>query len=178
VYELPLGYNLKKMIYEVAGGIQSGRKLKAVVPGGSSVPILLPEEIDIPADYESLMKAGSMLGSGAVIVLDETMCMVRFALRVIEFYQHESCGWCIPCREGTDWIKKTLTRFHAGHGVAKDIDNLKYLAENMLGRTFCPLGDAAAMPIISYVQKFRKEFEDHLDGKPCPYERVQEPALV
>jgi len=178
VYELPLGYNLKKMIYEVAGGIQSGRKLKAVVPGGSSVPILLPEEIDIPADYESLMKAGSMLGSGAVIVLDETMCMVRFALRVIEFYQHESCGWCIPCREGTDWIKKTLTRFHAGHGVAKDIDNLTYLAENMLGRTFCPLGDAAAMPIISYVQKFRKEFEDHLDGKPCPYERVQEPALV
>jgi len=178
VYELPLGYNLKKMIYEVAGGIQSGRKLKAVVPGGSSVPILLPEEIDIPADYESLTKAGSMLGSGAVIVLDETMCMVRFALRVIEFYQHESCGWCIPCREGTDWIKKTLTRFHAGHGVAKDIDNLTYLAENMLGRTFCPLGDAAAMPIISYVQKFRKEFEDHLDGKPCPYERVQEPALV
>ena len=178
VYELPLGYNLKKMIYEVAGGIQGGRKLKGVVPGGSSVPILLPDEIDIPADYDGLMKAGSMLGSGAVIVLDETMCMVRFALRVIKFYQHESCGWCIPCREGTDWIKKTLTRFHAGGGVAKDIDNLKYLAENMLGRTFCPLGDAAAMPIISYVQKYRKEFEDHLDGKPCPYEKVQEAALV
>ena len=178
VYELPLGYNLKKMIYEVAGGVQGGRKLKGVVPGGSSVPILLPEEIDIPADYDGLMKAGSMLGSGAVIVLDETMCMVRFALRVIKFYQHESCGWCIPCREGTDWIKKTLTRFHAGGGVAKDIDNLKYLAENMLGRTFCPLGDAAAMPIISYVQKYRKEFEDHLDGKPCPYEKVQEAALV
>ena len=178
VYELPLGYNLKKMIYEVAGGVQGGRKLKGVVPGGSSVPILLPEEIDIPADYDGLMKAGSMLGSGAVIVLDETMCMVRFALRVIKFYQHESCGWCIPCREGTDWIKKTLTRFHSGGGVAKDIDNLKYLAENMLGRTFCPLGDAAAMPIISYVQKYRKEFEDHLDGKPCPYEKVQEAALV
>jgi len=178
VYEMPLGYNLKKMIYEVAGGIQGGRKLKGVVPGGSSVPILLPEEIDIPADYDGLAKAGSMLGSGAVIVLDERMCMVRFALRVIKFYQHESCGWCIPCREGTDWIKKTLTRFHAGGGVAKDIDNLKYLAENMLGRTFCPLGDAAAMPIISYVQKYRKEFEDHLDGKPCPYEKTQEPALV
>ena len=178
VYEMPLGYNLKKMIYEVAGGIQGDRKLKGVVPGGSSVPILLPEEIDIPADYDGLAKAGSMLGSGAVIVLDERMCMVRFALRVIKFYQHESCGWCIPCREGTDWIKKTLTRFHAGGGVAKDIDNLKYLAENMLGRTFCPLGDAAAMPIISYVQKYRKEFEDHLDGKPCPYEKTQEPALV
>ncbi len=171
VYELPLGYNLKKMIYEVAGGIEGGRKLKGVVPGGSSVPILLPEEIDIPADYDGLAKAGSMLGSGAVIVLDERMCMVRFALRVIKFYQHESCGWCIPCREGTDWIKKTLTRFHAGGGVAKDIDNLKYLAENMLGRTFCPLGDAAAMPIISYVQKYRPEFEAHLDGKPCPLEQ-------
>ncbi len=178
VYELPLGYNLKKMIYEVAGGIEGGRKLKGVVPGGSSVPILLPEEIDIPADYDGLAKAGSMLGSGAVIVLDERMCMVRFALRVIKFYQHESCGWCIPCREGTDWIKKTLTRFHAGGGVAKDIDNLKYLAENMLGRTFCPLGDAAAMPIISYVQKYRPEFEAHLDGKPCPLESAHEAALV
>ncbi len=178
VYELPLGYNLKKMIYEVAGGIEGGRKLKGVVPGGSSVPILLPEEIDIPADYDGLAKAGSMLGSGAVIVLDERMCMVRFALRVIKFYQHESCGWCIPCREGTDWIKKTLTRFHSGGGVAKDIDNLKYLAENMLGRTFCPLGDAAAMPIISYVQKYRPEFEAHLDGKPCPLESAHEPALV
>ncbi|HZD32669.1 MAG TPA: NADH-quinone oxidoreductase subunit NuoF [Candidatus Angelobacter sp.] len=178
VYELPLGYNLKKLIYEVAGGIQGGRKLKAVVPGGSSVPILLPEEIDAPFDYDGIARAGSMMGSSAVIVLDETMCMVRFALRVIQFYQHESCGWCIPCREGTDWIKKTLTRFHAGHGVAKDIDNIKYLADNMLGRTFCPLGDAAAMPIISYVQKFRKEFEDHLDGKPCPYEKVQDTVLV
>jgi NADH-quinone oxidoreductase subunit F len=178
VYELALGYNLKKMIYEVAGGIPNGRKLKGVVPGGSSVPILLPEEIDIPADYDGLAKAGSMLGSGAVIVLDDSMCIVRFALRVAKFYQHESCGWCIPCREGTDWMKKTLTRFHAGGGVAKDIDNLKYLAENMLGRTFCPLGDAAAMPIISYVQKYRKEFEEHLDGKPCPFEKAAEPALV
>jgi NADH-quinone oxidoreductase subunit F len=178
VYEMALGYNLKKMIYEVAGGIPNGRKLKGVVPGGSSVPILLPEEIDIPADYDGLMKAGSMLGSGAVIVLDDSMCIVRFALRVAKFYQHESCGWCIPCREGTDWLKKTLTRFHAGGGVAKDIDNLKYLAENMLGRTFCPLGDAAAMPIISYVQKYRKEFEEHLDGKPCPFEKAAEPVLV
>ncbi|HEY4901167.1 MAG TPA: NADH-quinone oxidoreductase subunit NuoF [Terriglobales bacterium] len=178
VYEMALGYNLKKMIYDVAGGIPNGRKLKGVVPGGSSVPILLPDEIDIPADYDGLAKAGSMLGSGAVIVLDDSMCIVRFALRVAKFYQHESCGWCIPCREGTDWLKKTLTRFHAGGGVAKDIDNLKYLAENMLGRTFCPLGDAAAMPIISYVQKYRKEFEEHLDGKPCPFEKVAEPALV
>ena len=96
--------------------------------------------------------------------------MVNFALRVMKFYQHESCGWCIPCREGTDWLKKTLIRFHAGGGLKKDIDNIQYLAENMLGRTFCPLGDAAAMPIISIVKKFRSEFEDHLEGRPCPYE--------
>ena len=96
---------------------------------------------------------------------------MKFALRTMKFYQHESCGWCIPCREGTDWLKKTLIRFHAGGGMKKDIDNMQYLAENMLGRTFCPLGDAAAMPTIAFVKKFRKEFEDHLDGKPCPYEK-------
>jgi NADH-quinone oxidoreductase subunit F len=120
-----------------------------------------------------------MLGSGGVVVLDDTTCMVKFALRTIKFYQHESCGWCIPCREGTDWLKKTLTRFHHGAGQKKDIDNIQYLAENMLGRTFCPLGDAAAMPTIAFVKKFRQEFEDHLDGKPCPYEKnVAEPVLA
>ncbi len=178
VYELPMGYNLKKMIYEVAGGIRGGRKLKAVVPGGSSTPVLLPEEIDIGMDFDQVGKAGSMLGSGGVVVLDETVCMVEFALRTIKFYQHESCGWCIPCREGTDWLKKTLTRFHAGAGEARDIDNIRYLAENMLGRTFCPLGDAAAMPTIAFVKKFRQEFEDHLDGKPCPYAKARVEELV
>ena len=133
VYELPMGYNLKKMIYDVSGGMVKGKTLKGIV---------------------------------------------KFALRVTQFYQHESCGWCIPCREGTDWMKKTLVRFHSGGGVAKDIDNLKYLAENMLGRTFCPLGDAAAMPIISYIQKYRQEFEDHLNGKPCPFEKAAEPVAV
>ena len=121
-------------------------------------------------DCDSLIKVGSFLGSGGVVVLDEETCMVKFAQRVMRFYAHESCGWCIPCREGTDWLKKTLTRFHAGGGLKKDIDNIQYLAENMLGRTFCPLGDAAAMPIISIVKKFREEFEDHLEGRPCPYE--------
>ena len=178
VYELPMGYNLKKMIYDVSGGMTKGRQLKGVVPGGSSVQILTPDEIDVAMDFDAVLKAGSMLGSGGVIVLDDQMCIVKFALRVTKFYQHESCGWCIPCREGTDWMKKTLIRFHSGGGVEKDIDNLKYLAENMLGRTFCPLGDAAAMPIISYIQKFRKEFEDHLDGKPCPYEKVAEPVEI
>ncbi len=172
VYELPMGYNLKKMIYDVGGGIPNGRKLKAVVPGGSSCPLLTADEIDLPMDFDSLMKAGSMLGSGGLVVADDTTCMVKFALRIMKFYRHESCGWCIPCREGTDWLEKTLSRFHAGGGIKKDIDNIQYLSENMLGRTFCPLGDAAALPTISIVKKFRKEFEDHLEGKPCPFERA------
>jgi len=179
VYELPMGYNLKKMIYEVGGGIRGGRKLKAVVPGGSSTPVLLPEEIEtLGMDFDQVGKAGSMLGSGGVVVIDDQTCMVEFALRTISFYQHESCGWCIPCREGTDWLKKSLTRFHAGFGEAKDIDNIQYLAENMLGRTFCPLGDAAAMPTIAFVKKFRKEFEDHLNGKACPFARQGVPQLT
>src|SRR2546426_5393623 len=171
VYELPMGYNLRKMIYEVGGGIPNGRKLKAVVPGGSSTPVLTSEEIDVPMGLDSMMKAGSMLGSGGVVVLDDTTCMVKFALRIMKFYQHESCGWCIPCREGTDWLKKTLIRFHSGGGLKKDIDNILYLSQNMLGRTFCPLGDAAAMPTISIVKKFRQEFEDHLEGQSCAFEK-------
>src|SRR5215469_12722037 len=179
VYELPMGYNLKKMIYEVGGGVRGGRKLKAVVPGGSSTPVLLPEEIEnLGMDFDQVGKAGSMLGSGGVVVIDDQTCIVEFALRTIVFYQHESCGWCIPCREGTDWLKKSLTRFHAGFGTVKDIDNIQYLAENMLGRTFCPLGDAAAMPTIGFVKKFRKEFEDHLDGKPCPFAKHGAPELT
>ena len=178
VYELPMGYNLKKMIYEVAGGVRGGRGLKAVVPGGSSTPVLLPEEIDIGMDFDQVGKAGSMLGSGGVVVIDDQTCIVEFALRTISFYQHESCGWCIPCREGTDWLKKSLTRFHAGFGERKDIDNIQYLAENMMGRTFCPLGDAAAMPILGFVKKFRKEFEEHLGGRACPFAKHLDLAVV
>ncbi len=182
VYELPLGYPMKKLIYEVGGGIPNGKKLKAVVPGGSSTFLLKPEEAEaINCDFDSFAKRGEFLGSGGVVVLDEDTCMVNFALRVMKFYQHESCGWCIPCREGTDWLKKTLTRFHTGGGVKKDIDNINYLAQNMLGRTFCPLGDAAAIPTMSIVQKWRQEFEDHLDGKPCPFEskkQIPEPAFA
>ena len=178
VYELPMGYSLRKMIYEVGGGVRGGRKLKAVVPGGSSTPVLLPEEIDIGMDFDQVGKAGSMLGSGGVVVIDDQTCMVEFALRTIKFYQHESCGWCIPCREGTDWLKKSLTRFHAGFGTEKDIDNIQYLAENMMGRTFCPLGDAAAMPTLGFVKKFRREFEEHLHGKPCPFAHHPEVELV
>ncbi len=178
VYELPLGFPMMKAIEDVAGGIPGGRKLKAVVPGGSSCPILKADECDLAMDYDTLAKAGSMLGSGGMVVLDETADMVRFALRIMKFYAHESCGWCIPCREGTSWLHKTLTRFHDGGGRNDDIRLIEDLAKNMLGRTFCPLGDAAAMPTISIVKKFREEFEAHLSGQPCPYEARRQPVAV
>src|SRR5271154_6486658 len=162
VYELPLGYPMMKAINEIAGGIPNGKKLKAVVPGGSSCPILKADECDIPMDYDSLAKVGSMLGSGGMVVLDETTDMVRFALRIMKFYAHESCGWCIPCREGTTWLKKILERFNAGHGRKEDIALLGEVSKNMLGRTFCALGDAAAMPTISIVEKFADDFEKRL----------------
>jgi NADH-quinone oxidoreductase subunit F len=179
VYELPMGYNLKKAIYDVAGGIRGGKKLKAVVPGGSSCPVLKADEIDVGLDFDQMGKAGTMLGSGGIVVIDETVSMVEFALRTIQFYQHESCGWCIPCREGTDWLKKTIGRVYAGGGEMKDLDNIQYLAENMLGRTFCPLGDAAAMPIIGFIKKFRNEFEDYVNGKAGAHAPAEQaPALV
>ncbi|MEO8050167.1 MAG: NADH-quinone oxidoreductase subunit NuoF [Acidobacteriota bacterium] len=162
VYELPLGFPMMKAINEVAGGIPGGKKLKAVVPGGSSCPILRAEECDIPMDYDTLAKAGSMLGSGGMVVLDETTDMVRFALRIMKFYAHESCGWCIPCREGTTWLKKILQRFYEGQGRREDISMLGELSKNMLGRTFCALGDAAALPTISIVEKFTEDFEVYL----------------
>jgi len=168
IYEVPLGMNMKKFIYEVAGGIPGGKKLKAVIPGGSSCPLMKADEIDIPMDYDSVAKAGSMLGSGGMVVMDEDTCMVDMARRIMHFYAHESCGWCIPCREGTSWLRKMLDRFHAGYGRPEDIDLVADLAKNMLGRTFCPLGDAAALPTISIVAKWRNEFEDHLSGR-CPF---------
>ena len=123
-------------------------------------------------DFDSVAKAGSMLGSGGVVVLDDAQCIVKFALRTMKFYQHESCGWCIPVPRRHGLAGKDSDALPlAGAGVKKDIDNMQYLAENMLGRTFCPLGDAAAMPTIAFVKKFRKEFEDHLEGRPCPYEK-------
>ena len=165
IYEIPLGMNMKEFIYGMAGGITGGKKLKAVIPGGSSCPLLTAGEIDIPMDYDSVAKAGSMLGSGGMVVMDEDTCMVDMARRIMHFYAHESCGWCIPCREGTTWLRKMLERFHAGYGREQDIDMLSELSKNILGRSFCPLGDAAAMPTISIVQKWRNEFEDHLHGR-------------
>jgi len=168
IYELPLGYPLRKLIYEVAGGMRGGKKLKAVIPGGSSCPVLSADEIDVPMDYDSVAKIGSMLGSGGTVIMDEDTCMVDMARRIMHFYAHESCGWCIPCREGTTWLKKLLDRFHEGAGHDEDIEVIDELSKNMLGRTFCALGDAAALPTISIVKKWRNEFEDHLHGK-CAY---------
>ena len=172
IYELPTGFNLKRMIYEVAGGIREGKKLKAVIPGGSSCPLLTAEEIDLPMNFDSLAKAGSMLGSDGTVILDEETCMVDVARRIMHFYAHESCGWCIPCREGTAWLRDMLDRYHAGGGRAEDIPLIDEVSKNMLGRTFCPLGDAAALPTISIVKKWRHEFEEHLKGK-CAYQPVE-----
>ncbi len=172
IYELPMGFNLRRMIGEVAGGMRNGKKLKAVIPGGSSCPLLKAEETDLPMDFDSLAKAGSMLGSGGLVVIDEDTCMVDLARRIMHFYAHESCGWCIPCREGTAWLRSMLDRFHEGGGRSEDIPIIGELAQNMLGRTFCPLGDAAALPTISIVKKWRNEFEEHLQGK-CPYKPAE-----
>ncbi len=175
VYELPVGFPVDKMINEVGGGIRGGKKLKAFIPGGSSCPLLTAEECEgLTMDHDAMAKKKTMLGSGGVVIMDEDTCMVKVALRIMRFYAHESCGWCIPCREGTTWLRKILVRFHEGYGRREDIELLGDLSKNMLGRTFCPLGDAAAMPMMSIVEKFREDFEAHLDGKPCPYEHVSQ----
>jgi NADH-quinone oxidoreductase subunit F len=172
IYELPLGFPLRRLIEEVAGGVRGGKKLKAVIPGGSSCPLLSADEIDVAMDFDSVAKIGSMLGSGGTVIMDEDTCMVDVARRIMHFYAHESCGWCIPCREGTAWLKKMLDRFHDGGGREEDIPLIDELSKNMLGRTFCPLGDAAALPTMSIVKKWRNEFEDHLRGK-CAYDAAE-----
>ncbi len=162
VYEVPLGFPMQKMIYEVCGGIRGGKKLKAVIPGGSSSPVLKADECDFPMDYDNYARMKTMAGSAGMMVMDEDTDIVKVALRTMRFYAHESCGWCIPCREGTTWLRKILTRMDEGTGRRADIDLIHELAKNMLGRTFCPLGDAAAMPTIAFVEKFRDEFEARL----------------
>jgi len=162
VYEIPLGFSMQKMIYDVCGGIRGGKKLKAVIPGGSSSPVLKTDECDFPMDYDNYARMKTMAGSGGMMVMDEDTDIVKVALRTMRFYAHESCGWCIPCREGTTWLRKILTRMDEGTGRRADIDLIHELAKNMLGRTFCPLGDAAAMPTIGFVEKFREEFEARL----------------
>jgi NADH-quinone oxidoreductase subunit F len=158
-FEFPLGFSLKELIYDVCGGIRDGRKLKAVIPGGSSVPILHADEIDIALDYESVARAGTMLGTASVIVMDDRTNMVKQVRRIVEFYAHESCGQCTPCREGTSWLARILRRIETGHGRPDDIETLTSLGRNMVGTTICVLSDSAAAPVLSSIAKFRDEYD-------------------
>ena len=157
-YEAPFGITMRELI-ELSGGIRPGHELKFWVPGGSSTPIFGPDELDVPLDYESVAEAGSMLGTRALQVFDETVSVVRVITRWSEFYQHESCGKCTPCREGTYWMKQIMLRLERGEGRPGDVDLLDEIAHNIAGRSFCPLGDAAATPIMSGIKRFRDEFE-------------------
>ncbi len=168
-YELPLGTTLRELIYDVGGGIPGGRKLKAIIPGGSSVPVFTPDQIDTPADFDSIQSAGSFLGSAAIIVVDERACMVQLALRVEKFYKHESCGKCTPCREGTRWMVSLLEKIESGRADHSDLDLLRAVCDRMLGKSLCALGDFAVYPVASYVDKYRDEFEAHIDQGGCPY---------
>jgi NADH-quinone oxidoreductase subunit F len=166
-YEVPMGTPFATLL-ELAGGIRDGKKIKAVIPGGSSMPVLRGDVMmATDMDYDSIAKAGSMLGSGAVIVMDETRCMVRSLLRLSYFYYEESCGQCTPCREGTGWLYRMVHRIEHGEGRADDLDMLNTIADNIQGRTICALGDAAAMPVRAMIQNFREEFEHHIEHKRC-----------
>jgi NADH-quinone oxidoreductase subunit F len=168
-YELPLGTTLRELIYDVGGGIPGGRKLKAIIPGGSSVPVFTPDEIDTPADFDSIQAAGSFLGSAAIIAVDERACMVQLGLRVEKFYMHESCGKCTPCREGTRWMVSLLEKIESGRGEWSDLDLLRSICDRVLGKSLCALGDFAVYPIASYIDKYREEFEAHIEHGGCPY---------
>jgi NADH-quinone oxidoreductase subunit F len=168
VFEAPMGTPLRMLIEDFAGGVRAGRKLKAVIPGGSSVPVLLPEEIDVAMDFDAVAKAGSLLGSCGVIVMDEDACMVRALQVIARFYHHESCGQCTPCREGTGWLHRLLVHLEAGGADSRDVELLLQVADNMMGNTICLLADAAAMPVKSFITKFRREFEQHLEQGGCP----------
>jgi len=166
-YELPMGIPLRELIYEYGGGIKDGHNLKAVIPGGSSVPALTADKIDVRLDFESLAEAGTMLGSAAVIVIDETVCMVKAAYNMTRFYQHESCGQCTPCRQGTYWMLKILDRIEHGRGEPEDLDQLLEICSNIEGNTICPLGDAAIPAVRATLQNFRDEYEYHIANGKC-----------
>ncbi len=166
-YEVPLGMPFAQLL-EMAGGMWQGRKLKAVIPGGSSVPVLPADIImNTNMDYDALAKAGSMLGAGSVIVMDETTCMVRALARISHFYMEESCGQCTPCREGTGWLSRVVHRIEHGEGKAEELDMLVDISNKIEGRCICALGDAAAMPVVSFIKYFRDEFQHHIEHRAC-----------
>jgi NADH-quinone oxidoreductase subunit F len=168
VYELEMGYPLMKFLQEDCGGVPNGRKLKGVIPGGGSMPVLRPDELEkVNLDYESVQAAGSLLGSGGVIVMDDTVCMVRAAWNLARFFAHESCGQCSPCREGCHWMEKVFHRIEQGEGRKGDLELILNVSGNIMGNTICPFGDAAAMPAAAFIKKYRDEFEAHIAQKRC-----------
>jgi len=167
VYEFPMGIPLRELVYDHCGGMRNGRALKAVVPGGSSVPVLTADQVDVRLDFDSVAKAGSMLGSAGVIVMDESTCMVRAVTRITRFYAEESCGQCTQCREGTEWMYQILKRIEDGKGRQGELEILLDICKNMLARTICPLSDAAAMPVESYIRNFYDEFDAHIRQQRC-----------
>ncbi len=183
VYEASMYTTLRELIFgdDYAQGMANGRAFKALIPGGSSVPILLDEHLDAPASFDGVQKAGSLLGSAGLIVMDDSVCMVWLAMNLLHFYRHESCGKCTPCREGGDWLYKLLMRIERGEGQAKDIDLLYSVANNIVGKTLCAFGDAAATPVLTTINLFRDEFEAHVrEGrctKPAPW-RAQKATLA
>jgi NADH-quinone oxidoreductase subunit F len=169
-YELPLGTPIRTLIEEFGGGIPEGRTLKGIIPGGSSVPILTPDQIDTPLDYDSIGAAGSFFGSASVIVVDDRCCMVQLALRAEKFYAHESCGKCTPCREGTRWLVALLTKIEEGRGELRDLDLILDIGDRILGKSLCALGDFAVYPVASYIARYRDEFEAHIREGRCPFD--------
>ena len=167
VYEATMKTTLRELIYDYAGGIRDGRELKAVIPGGSSTPVMLASQIDVPASFDGIAQAGSMLGSAAIMVMDDSTCMVWLAENLLHFYKHESCGKCTPCREGTDWLYKQIRRVECGEGRMEDIDLITSVANNINGKTLCPFGEAAVAPALSTVQHFRHEYEAHVREGRC-----------
>jgi NADH-quinone oxidoreductase subunit F len=168
-YELPLGTTLRELIFEHGHGVTEGRGLKAIIPGGSSVPVFTPAELDVPLDFDAVQAAGSYLGSAAIIVVDDRACMVQLGLRAEKFYMHESCGKCTPCREGTRWLVQLLERIEAGDGSQGDLDLLRNICDRVLGKSLCALGDFAVWCIASYVDRFYDEFKRHVDEGRCPF---------
>ncbi len=175
VYEAAMDTTLRELVYDdrFAGGMIDEHPMKAIIPGGSSVPLLLPDQLDIPASFDGVQKAGSLLGSAGLIVFNDTVCAVWLAMNLLHFYKHESCGKCTPCREGTDWLHKLLQRIERGEGQAKDLDLLFGVSNNIVGKTLCAFGDAAATPVLSTMKLFRNEYEEHVRAggctKPAPW---------
>ena len=168
-YELELGTGLRELIYDLGGGIPGNRELKAIIPGGSSTTVMTPDQLDTALDFNSVAEAGSQLGAAAVIVIDDRACMVQLALRSTQFYMHESCGKCTPCREGTRWMVQLLKKLEDGRAEQSELDLLLSVCDRILGKCLCALGDFAAGPVVEYVRNFREEFQRHIDEGGCPF---------